>query len=145
MEKIRLGRMIISLSHLIKRRIDESEGPQKAQRITGTNGWIIGFLARNSAKEIFQKDVERELSITRSTASRILSLMEEKGLLVRLPVEHDARLKRLQLTEEALLIHEEVHKDINRVESTIMKGFSEEEIGIFLNYLDRVRKNLEEN
>ena len=67
--------------------------------MTMMQGWIIGYLYRNQKKEIFQKDLEAEFSIARSTATGILQLMEKKGYLMRQSVPNDARLKKLVLTE----------------------------------------------
>ena len=54
--------------------------------VTGTNIRIIRFLECNQERDIYQKDVEKEFGITRSTASRVLVLMEEKGLVKRMGV-----------------------------------------------------------
>ena len=55
---------------------------------------------------VFQRDIEREFSITRSTVTNILQLMERKGYIQRLSVPQDARLKQLVLTEEGIQRHE---------------------------------------
>ena len=68
--------------------------PQTARETTGGNAHIIMFLARNRGREIYQHTIEQKFCITRSTASRVLALMEKKGLIARESVEHDARCKR---------------------------------------------------
>ncbi len=55
---------------------------------------------------MFQRDIEREFSITRSTVTNILQLMERKGYIERRSVPQDARLKQLVLTEEGICFHE---------------------------------------
>ncbi len=60
-------------------------------------------------------------------------------------VEQDARLKRLQLTEEGLSVNEAVWRDIKKIESCIVQGFSEREVRSLLDYLERIRTNLENN
>lgn len=42
---------------------------------------------------IFQKDLETEFCIGRSTVTNILNLMEKKGFVRRESVSYDARLK----------------------------------------------------
>ena len=44
------------------------------------HGWIIGYLYRHRDTPVFQRDIEREFSITRSTVTNILQLMERKGV-----------------------------------------------------------------
>ena len=57
-------------------------------------------LYRHREEQVFQRDIEREFSITRSTVTNILQLMERKGYIERRSVPQDARLKKLVLTEE---------------------------------------------
>ena len=73
--------------------------------ITGVNIRIINFLADNSERDIFQRDIEEEFSVRRSTVSKVLSLMEEKNLIRRKTVSGDARLKKLVLTEHGYEVH----------------------------------------
>ena len=69
-------------------------------------------MAQNNDKDIYQKDLEKKFSVTRSTASKVVKLMVQKGLIVREEVESDARLKKLILTEKALNMHEAIKSDI---------------------------------
>ena len=89
-----VGGEIRMLSNLIKRCMDDGMPPET----TGMQGWIIGFLHRNEDRDMFQRDVEAEFNIRRSTATGILQLMEKNGFLLREPVAYDARLKKLVLT-----------------------------------------------
>ena len=72
---------------------------------TGMQGWIIGFLHRNEDRDMFQRDVEAEFNIRRSTATGILQLMEKTASSAG-AVAYDARLKKLVLTPKALAVHE---------------------------------------
>jgi DNA-binding MarR family transcriptional regulator len=58
--------------------LQNSEG-----QLTIMQNWIIGFLDMNEGKEIFQKDIEAEFNIRRSTATGILKLMEKNGFINR--------------------------------------------------------------
>ena len=75
--------------------------PLSAKETTGGNAHIIMFLARNRDREIYQHTIEQKFCITRSTASRVLALMEKKGLIARESVAHDARCKRIVLTDKS--------------------------------------------
>ena len=48
------------------------------------------------------KCIEKEFDITRSTASKNVDLLVENGYILREPVDYDARLKKLVLTEKSL-------------------------------------------
>ena len=110
--------------------------------LTRMQKFTIGFLYRNSEKEIYQKDIEAEFAISRATASNMLSLMERKGLLIREPVEHDARLKKLVLTELSKKMHRQVEQNIRDTEMLLTKGMSKEEIAHLHSYLNLMIQNL---
>ena len=115
-----------NLDNLLKKNMEAHmralEGPEEEQ-LTRMHHWIIGFLFDHADENIYQRDIETEFKISRSTTSNMLSLMEKKGLIRRLNVEDDARLKRLELTETARRIHmkhmDEVHKMDDYIEGSI--------------------------
>jgi DNA-binding MarR family transcriptional regulator len=144
MRQIHLGPHIHALDNLIRRKAQNINSLQYVESITGTNFWIIGYLADNRDQEICQKDLEKKFSITRSTASKVIKLMEQKGLVERLVVPHDARLKKLVLTEKALGLHQEIVNEVEIIENNLIKGFSKEEIELFLSFVDRMKNNLKE-
>ncbi len=106
--KRKLGFEIGKTSRLIKRVLDNNSQKEYIDKVTGTHGFALGFLHRNKDRDIFQRDFEKEFDIRRSTASHILSLMEENGMITRESVPYDARLKKIVLTEKALNIQTEV-------------------------------------
>ncbi len=142
MEKIRIGFELRSLNNLIRRYFDFSSHRKEIETVTGNNGWIIGYLSENKDKEIFQKDIEEHFTITRSTASRVLNLMEQKGLIQRQSVAQDARLKKIVLTEKAWQIRGLMCEDAMRMERILTDGFSEDEIKELYTYLQRMKTNI---
>lgn len=134
------GGEIHRVSHLFKRVLDEGMPPE----MTGMQGHIIGFICRNEGHAVFQRDIEAEFGIRRSTATGILQLMEKNGLLRREPVEYDARLKKLVLTPKALALHECIVTRIRTVEAQAVQGVDPAQLKIFFSVLDQVRGNLEE-
>jgi DNA-binding MarR family transcriptional regulator len=138
-----VGLEIRSLNNMIRRYFVFSSHRKEIDTITGNNGWIIGFLAKNSERDIFQKDLEEHFTITRSTASKVLSLMEQKGLIRRQAVAQDARLKKIVLTEKAEQVKELMSEDAERMERVLVRGFTGEEKQILLSYLGRMKDNIE--
>lgn len=130
-EERSLGMTVYNLSNAIKRRIDEQVGSCVGGEVTRTQGWVIGFIADNDDRNIFQRDIEAEFGIRRSTATGILQLMEKNGLLTREAVDYDARLKKLTLTPKALEIHDLVHAAIQRNESEMLACLTPEERDAF--------------
>ncbi len=110
-------------------------------KMTGMHGFIIGYIYRRGG-EVFQKDIETEFVIRRSTATGILNLMEKNGLIVRVPVERDKRLKSLVLTDKAIKVHEKVMDEISAIEDLLVRGLSAEEIADFECTLRKIKNNL---
>lgn len=117
--------------------------PQTARETTGGNAHIIMFLARNRGREIYRHTIEQKFCITRSTASRVLALMEKKGLIARESVEHDARCKRIVLTDKADAIVADLKANGDRVERLLVGGFSDGEKAALRDYVARMRANIE--
>ena len=102
----------------------------------------LHYLRRHKDEDVFQKDLEAAFSISGATVTNILKVMEKDGLIVRVPVEKDARLKKLQMTEKGVQYDEVARTNVTRLEEGMEKGFTEEEITRFREYLDRLTQNI---
>ncbi|MBQ3816958.1 MAG: MarR family transcriptional regulator [Clostridia bacterium] len=131
------------INNLIRRDIERSKLSGEIDSSSCVHGWAIRYLYDNRNSDVFQKDIENEFSIRRSTASNILKNMEKNGLIERVPVSYDARLKKITLTKKAVDIHEKVLKDIKGREERIRKNLSEEEIEAFFAFVDKISENIE--
>lgn len=137
-----VGFEVRSLNNLIKRDVERSEIFNMC-RTTGLHGWAIKYFYDNREKDIFQRDFEERFSIRRSTASKMLGLMEKKGLIERQSVSSDARLKKIVLTEKAVQLHERITQDILEREKRLLAGISPEKLEIFYEVIDTIKANLE--
>lgn len=143
MEEKRIGFEIRCINNLFKRYIELNKPPE-LDETTGIHGWAIKYLYENRDKEIFQKDFETRFSIRRSTATNMLKLMEAKGLIERVSVPKDARLKKIVLTGKAINIYKQIEKNIMDFEKQLSRGLSEEEMETFFRILDKIKNNMEE-
>lgn len=144
-EQRQIGRELHRLDNGIRRYLCQNSPACKSkEEITGTNMRIIRFLRANENRDIYQKDVEKEFGITRSTASRVLVLMEEKGLVKRLSVDHDARLKKLILTEKSAEMGEMMQRVGEKTDVQLLNGFSDEEKAQLFSFIDRMVDNLKD-
>lgn len=106
-------------------------------------GWIIGYLYDHRDEEVFQKDIEAEFYIARSTVTCLVKQMEKKGYIARVAVERDCRLKRLCLLKKGEELHESFRHNIDTVEKQIREGIQEEQLQIFFKVAEQIRENLE--
>lgn len=138
-----VGFEIRSLSHLIKRHMDHTSAKRYVDNLTGTHGWIIGYLYEHKDEDIFQRDLETKFSIRRSTATGILQLMEKNEMITRQSVDYDARLKKIVLTEKAKDCHKMIEQALEEMENRLMQGLSSDEIDAFFKIIHKMKKNME--
>lgn len=130
------------LSVLLSRRFFENILDNNTQLLTRVNACIIKYLIENESKDIFQKDIEIKFGITKSTASKVLKLMESKNLIVRQSVKNDARLKKLMASQKAKEIYNNINNDLHKDEQLLLNNFSKEEINNFKNLLEKLKNNI---
>lgn len=129
------------LSHLLRREFSVSEEKARVESFTSSGGSIIGFLAHSDG-DVYQKDVEAHFSIRRSTASKMLTALEEKGIIERVSVDHDARLKKIMLTDLGWNMHNYVSGAIDRINANATEGIDEQELYSFYATLEKIKYNI---
>ena len=133
---------IKSADHAIRRRFEALE----ISRLTGltpSQCRIMGFIMDKGDKPVYQKDIEAEFNIRRSTATRLLQAMEHKNLIMREPEENDGRLKRIRLTKKAMERSREVMDRISCIERQLVEGITAEEMKVLHSVCQRIRQNAE--
>ena len=144
MMEVHIGFEIKQTSRVLSRSVGQMESMEYANEMTGTHAWILQYLYKNNDREVFQKDIEKEFNIRRSSATGLLKLMEKNGLIYREPVDYDARLKRIVMTQKAVSLHRSIDQEINKMEKKISEGMTEEEIDTLVRLLKKVRENLDD-
>ncbi|MGN0466850.1 MAG: MarR family winged helix-turn-helix transcriptional regulator [Lachnospiraceae bacterium] len=139
-----VGYHLRKLDNLLMRNTMAKARSMNLDEVTVMHGWILAYIDENKEKEIYQKDIETQFGINRSTVTNIVKLMEKKELIRREPVPRDARLKKLVLTEKGILAREKSHETIQAIEKQIVLGISEEELDVFFHLIEKIRKNLEQ-
>lgn len=134
------------INNAFRRYVDHtSELKKELDNMTCSNGWIIGHLCKmeERGRDVYQRDLENDFGITRSTASKVLKLLEKKGMIERVSVSHDGRIKKILLTERSRELGRQMHKEFDRTEKQLTKGFTSEELKTLCGFLDRIQNNLE--
>lgn len=137
-----IGKKLRIISNQIKRKV-EKKAASYGLEVTSAQARIIGFVYRESlTREIYQKDIEEEFDIRRSSVTNILQLLEKNGYINRVSVVEDARLKKIVLTEKGVGIHEIVLKGILEVEDSLCAIYSKEEFEQLIYLLNKLSRNL---
>lgn len=136
-----MGRLIQMLSHQMKRKncivtMIDGDGLTVMQK---------HILLETLHREIYQKDIEEEFQIRKSTVTGILQLMEKNGFIYRESVEKDARLKRIVPTKKAEALRPNILYHINESEAQMTQGISKKDVAVCKQVLLQMLQNLSEN
>lgn len=134
------ARYVSKLSNKLRRQLDMLSSRKD---FSGSQGRTLHFLLAQN-EDIFQKDIEEEYSIRPSTATELLKQMEKNGLITREPVSYDNRLKKIVLTDKALMYRKQVVDDLTALEESLIKDIPEEKLNIFFEVIEKMMDNLSE-
>ena len=139
----RIGAEIGMLHNLLRRQM--ACMTENSENITGMQAMIVHHLIMHEKQgDLFQKDLETAFQMRRSTATGILQLMEQHGIIRREPVEHDGRLKRLVLTEQARAMDKRIGERMEQMEQLLRQGLTEDELKGWFAVCEKIRSNLEQ-
>ena len=140
----RLGFILRMIHNNIKNIIRKSSPEGEKGPGTQLQRGILGYLYHHREQPVYQRDIEKEFRISRATATNTLQVMERNGFIVRKALDKDARLKRIQMTEEALQNHGQIEAHIDMMNRRMLQGLTRQETDELYRLLDVVMKNLEE-
>lgn len=140
MDNIYMEKEMIKTVHRIKRMIDEKISLTIGKELTVPQAHLIGYIY-NADKDIYQKDIEEEFDLQRSSVSLMLSNMEKQGLIIRCSVNSDARLKKIELTDKAKSLQNRIFDSIQEVHNKLRYNISDKEFQSFMTTLKKIRNN----
>lgn len=141
----KVGHAIRQLDSSFKRRFMNDGIAAGLDEVTIMHGWILGYLHRNELyenKDIYQKTIESEFCMGRSTVTSIVQLMEKKGYICRESVAGDARLKKIILTDIGRETAVKSKQILDNIEKCMLMDVSKEELASFYKVADQIASNL---
>lgn len=139
-----IGLEIKNLNNMIHRHFTNLKTTEILNKLTGSNGYIIVYLMEHQNELITQKQIEEVLGITRSTASIVLSHMEENQLITRKILEQDSRIKSIHIMPKGMELYETMTREKIEFEANLLQGFTSFELEQFVEYIRRMKKNIKE-
>ena len=91
-----------------------------------------------------QENLARELCINKSTVARNLNCLEEKGYILREPLQNDKRQFSVYPTEKMLAVLPEIQKASSEWMRLLSEGIPQEELDIFDSVLERMQTRARE-
>ena len=116
LKEMHMGRIIHMLSHQMKRNCNNVDSAITNDDLTVMQKHVLKFVLLESLhRDLYQKDIEEEFQIRKSTVTGILKLMESHGYIRRESVKRDARLKRIDT--------ERIRRELDARRIVIVTGF----------------------
>ncbi len=139
MDRIEVFGLIHRVDNQIKRKIDQVA---LKHDLTGIQAFFLKCIYDNSNKgDLFQKDLEKIFDIRRSSVSTMISCVEKKGYIKRESIPTDKRINKIVLTEEGRKKHEEVDADLKKYKQDLLQDFSDEDIVLLYNMIEKISEN----
>ena len=146
-EKIRnmhTGRLVRMLNHQLKRNQKPEEAVEDDE-LTQMQRHILNYILLETLhRDIYQKNLEEEFQVRKSTVSGILKLIEKNGFIYRESVKEDARLKRILPTKKAEALRPSILEHIHETEIRMTEGVSEQDLFLCKKVLYQMCQNLAE-
>lgn len=109
---------------------------------SGTEGKALHFILAHEDSELFQKDLEDEFGLRPPSASALVKKLEQDGLISRVPVAYDGRLKKIVPSEKARQNREKVLHDVQELEDRLLRGITEQDQTQWLEITKKMIENL---
>jgi len=138
-----VGYEIKTLENLITRKILATAKDEGYPALTTVQIRIMRYLFINRDKEIYQRDIEKNFVVRRSTASGIIDTMEKNGMLKRVNSDLDLRSKRIILTDKYIGEMDLLEMLINKFQDDLLDGISDSELNTFFSVIDKMKENLD--
>lgn len=146
-EKIRnmhTGRLVRMLNHQLKRNQKPEEAVEDDE-LTPMQRHILNYILLETLhRDIYQKNLEEEFQVRKSTVSGIIKLIEKNGFIYRESVKEDARLKRILPTKKAEALRPSILEHIHETEIRMTEGVSEQDLFLCKKVLYQMCQNLAE-
>ncbi len=90
-----------------------------------------------------QLELSKRAGLKPPTVSVVLRHLEDEGYVVRQTDSEDKRAARVYLSDKGHALERENYERFERIDSQMMRGFSDEETEILRKMLLRIKENLE--
>ena len=136
------GFLITKIKQLHSRALAQCISEKGIEAFSGEKGKILFVLWQKD--KITQKELASETGLAKNTITVMLEKMEKNNLINRITDENDKRKSLVILTDYAKSLKRPFDEISEEMLKRVYKGFSEEEIDKYEEYLHRIIKNLEE-
>ena len=134
---------IMDLACLMRRALEQE---MEEFKLSSIQSRILGFLwyKRSRNEKAFQKELESEFKIRKSSVTSVIQSLEKHGYIERRSVSTDARQKELVLTEDGIRVQRQVIDRFEEMEKRVNGWLSPEEREWWTRCVNKIETGLKE-
>lgn len=136
-----VGFLIRKLGNELRKRREREEA-FAGGTLTMMQCWVLGYLTHHPDRDVYQRELEANLNIGKSTLTEVLHLMEKNELVRRESVPEDKRLKKIVLTEKSRQINDLIARHIKETELKLREGIPDEDMEVFIRTIRKMISNI---
>ena len=136
-----IGPMARKLNRYIKQNMNQMISDVTNSEVTSVQARILYYLEwmnDEEKKDVYQKDIESFLSVSKSTASEMISTLENNGFISRIKLENDGRLRKIILLEKGYETNKKIGETIKNFDANMQNKLSEKELETFFKIIDKL-------
>ncbi|MEI5991243.1 MarR family winged helix-turn-helix transcriptional regulator [Enterococcus crotali] len=139
----KIGLKIRILANELNRKAAEILKEDDGEASSSIQMRILNFIHRRNSQQVpvYQKDIEQEFDIRRSTATGVLQTMEKRLFIERKCCEKDNRYKTIILTELGQQKVKENIVKLHKFDELLVQGISENDLTIFFKLMEKLSEN----
>lgn len=88
-----------NLINQLEQAVEEIAKVHDVEHLAGPQGHVLHYLNQHESDEIFVKDIEKQMKISKSVASNLVKRMEKNGFIQIIASTVDKRYKRVVMTD----------------------------------------------
>lgn len=135
-----IGHMARKLSRYIKHNLFHRVGEATSHQVTHVQARLLSYLEwmEEEKKDVYQKNIEEFLSISKSTASELISTLEKNEYISRVKLEEDGRVRKIILLEKGYKTNKLIGDTIRDFEKEMKNKLTEDEINTFTSIIEKL-------
>ncbi len=134
-----IPRLIMGIGHHLKIRLDKKLGENN---LTVSQFLVLAYLSENCEQKINQKMIHEFMEIKPSSLTKLIKLLESKGLIIKETDPVDSRNKTITLTEKGMEMRMIGLQIISQSEAYLLQDFSQKEILSLTDLLLKIKKKI---
>ena len=132
-----------SFINTIEAKVQEIAKENDIEHLAGPQGYAVVYLFKNRDKEVFIKDIEEKLQISKSVASNLIKRMTKNGFISIIPSSKDRRYKQVVLTTLGLEKAEAIITFHKTIHEQLLKGVDKTDLEAAYRVFKQIKENLE--